>query len=54
MSKRKEISLMEKQSMHDRIQELHEKQAIKKKLIDMAKKLNSRDNIDDRIEQYEM
>jgi hypothetical protein len=38
--------------MHDKVLEMHEKQAIKKKLLEMSKKLNCRDNIDERIEHY--
>lgn len=39
--------------LHDRVLEMHEKQAIKKKLLDMSKKLTCKDNIEDQLEKYE-
>lgn len=53
MSRRHEMSLVEKQQVHDKVLEMHEKQAVKKKLLEYSKRLNCNDNLDDRIEQYE-
>lgn len=53
LSRRRELSVREKAELHDRVLEMHEKQVIKKKLLDMARKLNSKDNIEEKLEKYE-
>jgi hypothetical protein len=44
---------MERQQYHDKVLEMHEKQAVKKKLLEYGRRLNCNDNLDDRIEHYE-